>query len=94
VARTAPHAPHLSVPHVSTDRLLAALSLGLGLVAILMTAFEEWDAALWIGLATLLIGGWAQMVSETTRERFESVFAVTLGGLALWIGLNSGGYFY
>ncbi|MDP3713122.1 MAG: hypothetical protein Q8R60_11650 [Mycobacteriales bacterium] len=86
------HAPH--VPHVSSDRLLAALSLGLGLVAIAMTAAEAWDAALWIGLAAVFVSGWSQMVSETTRERFESIFGLTLGGLALWIGLNSGGYFY
>jgi hypothetical protein len=91
MARTA--AP-VHVPHVSSDRLLAALSLGLGLVAIALTALEEWDAALWTGLATVLVSGWSQMVSETTRERFESVFGMTLGGLALWIGLNSGGYFY
>lgn len=91
MARTA---SPVHVPHVSTDRALAALSLGLGLVAIVMTAFEEWDAALWTGLATVLVAGWSQMVSETTRERFESVFGLTLGGLALWIGLNSGGYFY
>ncbi len=82
------------VPHISTDRWLAALSLGLGLVAIAMAAFEAWDVALWAGLATVLIAGWSQMVSTTTRERFESIVGMTAGGLALWIGLNSGGYFY
>lgn len=90
MARTA-HPVHLSA--ISTDRWLAASSLALGLVAIAMTAFEAWDAALWLGLVTVLVAGWSQMVSETTRERFESIFGLTLGGLALWIGLNTGGYF-
>ena len=91
MARTA-HPVH--VPHVSTDRMLAALSLGMGLVAIVMTALEEWDVAIWTGLVAVVVSGWSQMVSETTRERFESITGLTLGGLALWIGLNSGGYFY
>lgn len=86
------HAPH--VPHVSSDRLLAALSLGLGLVALAMCVAEAWEAAIWTGLVAVLVSGWSQMVSETTRERFESVFGLTVGGLGLWIGLNSGGYFY
>ena len=73
-----------------TDHTLAAATIGLGAVALLLLAVSH-EAAAWTGLLVVLIGGWSQLVSRTRPERFENVIGATAGALALALGLAQGG---
>ena len=78
--------PHLHVSH----RALAVATLALAAVATLLIFAEAYDVGAVVGLIAVLVGGWSQMVSDTTAERFESVTGVIVAGLALAVGLANG----
>ncbi|MGI8537294.1 MAG: hypothetical protein ACR2K2_12565 [Mycobacteriales bacterium] len=87
MARPQPASPsRLNVP----SRLLAAGTLGIAALAAVLALVKAYDAAVVVGLLGLLVGGWAQMVSATTRERCEAVTGAVVAGVALGIGLANG----
>ena len=73
-----------------TDHALAAATVTLGALALLLLAVSH-EAAAWTGLLVVFLGGWSQLVSRTRPERFENVIGATAGALALAIGLAQGG---
>jgi Ca2+/H+ antiporter len=76
--------------HLDTDHTLAAATLTIGLVALILLAVAH-EAAAWTGLAAVFLGLWSQLISRTRPERFENVIGATAGALALAIGLAQGG---
>lgn len=79
--------------HVSVDRALAATTLALGALAVVLGLAEAWGASALSGLLALAVGGWSQMVSVTVRERFESVFGATAGAVAMAVAFSHGAFF-
>lgn len=70
------------------------VSLALGILAA-VCAFMPSMHVLggWAGVAGIIVGLWAQMISATTAERFVNVTAVTLSALGLLFGLAHGGLY-
>jgi heme O synthase-like polyprenyltransferase len=76
--------------HIDTDHTLAFATITLGAAALILLAVSH-EAAAWVGLLVVFLGGWSQLVSRTRPERFENVIGATAGALALAIGLAQGG---
>ena len=76
--------------HVDTDHALAAATLALGALALVLLAVAH-EAAAWAGLVAVFLGLWSQLISRTRPERFENVIGATAGAVALAIGLAQGG---
>ena len=72
------------------DHALALATVALGAAGLALLAVS-YVAAAWVGLATLAVGAWSQLVSETRPERFENIAGITAGALAVAIGLARGG---
>jgi heme O synthase-like polyprenyltransferase len=75
---------------LDSDHALALATITLGAAALLLLAVSH-EAAAWMGLLVVFLGGWSQLVSRTRPERFENVIGATAGALALAIGLAQGG---
>jgi heme O synthase-like polyprenyltransferase len=75
---------------VDTDHALAAATVTLGAIALILLAVSH-EAAAWTGLVVVFVGLWSQLVSRTRPERFENVIGATAGAMALAIGLSQGG---
>lgn len=75
-----------AVPH----RVLAVAALALAAVAVLLTLVEAYDVGAVVGLVALLVGGWAQMVSDTRAERFEAVTGAVVAAVAVAVCLAYG----
>lgn len=67
----------------ATDQLLTAATLCLAVASLLLALLQLWAPAAIIGLIAVLVGGWAQLVSET--------FGITLAAVVLGVSLASGG---
>ena len=77
---------HLHLSH----RVLAAATLALAALAVLLTFAEAYDVGAVVALLGVLVGGWSQMVSATTGERFESVTGAVVAAVALAVCLANG----
>ena len=73
------------------DQLLTVATLAFAGSALLLALLQAWDVGAAVGLMAVLLGGWAQLVSETRTERFENIFAITLAAVVLAVCLASGG---
>ena len=78
--------PRLSLPHTS-DQLFAAATLALATVATVLSFAGVHAAGALVAAACVGVGGWSQLVSTTTAERFVTVFATVTGATALAICL-------
>ena len=83
-------ATHNAAHAVDTDHALAAATLGLGTLALILLAVSH-EAAAWAGLITVFLGLWSQLISRTRPERFENVIGAGAGAVALALGLAQGG---
>ncbi|WP_217142172.1 hypothetical protein [Streptomyces sp. AC627_RSS907] len=80
-------------PHPLQDTLLA-VTLVLGVLALVTAGFEGLHILTsWAGLLGVLTGGYGQLISETTRERFGLVLGLGACALGLFFGLHNGGLF-
>jgi hypothetical protein len=76
-----------------TYQLLTAATLSLAVGALFLALLQLWAAGAVTGLVAVLVGGWAQLVSETRTERFENIFGITLAAVVLGVCLAGGGVF-
>jgi vacuolar-type H+-ATPase subunit I/STV1 len=80
-------------PHPLQDTLLA-VTLVLGVLALATASFRGLHALTsWAGLLGVLTGGYGQLVSVTTRERFGLVVGLGACALGLFFGIHHGGLF-
>jgi hypothetical protein len=82
-------APRLRLPH-TRDEVLAATTVVLAAVALLLTVTERYDVGAVVSLGAVLLGGTSQLVSQTRFERWESVFATVLAAVLLAVCLDNG----
>lgn len=68
---------------LTSDQLWAVTTAGLALLTVVLALVGAYDAGIVSGVLCVLAGGWSQMVSETTAERFETVTATVVGAVAL-----------
>ncbi|MFH8976513.1 hypothetical protein [Streptomyces sp. NPDC017890] len=80
-------------PHPLQDTLLA-VTLVLGILALATANFRGLHVLTsWAGLLGVLAGGYGQLISETTRERFGLVVGLGAAALGLYFGIYHGGLF-
>ena len=81
------HRPSLPRPAVhrplTADQLWAVATAALALVTVALALAGWYDAGIVAGALTVVCGGWSQMVSRTTAERFDIVAATVVGAVAL-----------
>lgn len=71
---------------------LALSAAVLGLAAVISAIFPGLHLlSSWAGIAGVVVGGYAQFVSQTTGERFIAVIALGCAGLGLGLGIAHGG---
>ncbi|GAA3860985.1 hypothetical protein [Streptomyces sedi] len=76
------------------ENTLASITLALGLVAAITSAFYGLHViSSWTGLVGLLIGAVSQLVSATTGQRALTVVGLGGAGVGLYLGLSHGGFF-
>ncbi|UED85331.1 hypothetical protein [Streptomyces profundus] len=76
------------------ENAFASIALLLGLVAAITSIFSGLHLiSCWAGLAGLLVGAWAQLISATTGQRFLSVVGLGGSGVGLYLGMAHGGLF-
>lgn len=87
-----PSVPHRSGarPSLTTDQLWCAVTAALALLTVVLALVDQYDAGTVTGVLCVVAGGWSQMVSATTAERFETVTATVLGAVALAYCLANG----
>ena len=81
--------PRPRLPH-TRDEVIAASTVVLALVALLLTLTEHYDLGAVVSLAAVLVGGSSQLLSETRFERWESVCATVLAAVLLAVCLANG----
>lgn len=80
-------------PH-PRENALAVATLALGGVAILASLFPALHLlSSWAGLAGIIAGGWGQLISATTAERFLFVTGLLAAAVGLYVGMTQGGPF-
>ncbi|MGC9498080.1 hypothetical protein [Streptomyces sp. WG7] len=80
-------------PHPLQDTLLA-VTLVLAVLALATASFRGLHVLTsWAGLLGVLAGGYGQLISETTRERFGLVVGLGGAALGLYFGIYHGGLF-
>jgi len=72
------------------DEVLAAATVVLGVVAVVLTLAEAYDAGAVVALVCVLLGGSSQLISETRFERWESVCATVVAAVVLAVCLAEG----
>ena len=77
-------------PH-ALDALLAGAALALGVTGLLLVVLDLNAAAMWTGVAGVLLGGWGQMESRNTPERFADVVGIVAAGVAFMVGASQAG---
>jgi vacuolar-type H+-ATPase subunit I/STV1 len=78
-------------PHPLQDTLLA-VTLVLGVLALATASFRGLHVLTsWAGLLGVLTGGYGQLISATTRERFG--LGLGASALGLFFGIYHGGLF-
>lgn len=83
------HPPRPRLPR-TRDEVLAATTVVLAVAALALTVAGVYDVGAVVSLLCVLVGGWAQMVSENRMERFESVIATVAGAVLLAVCLAYG----
>jgi len=81
--------PHLRLPH-TRDEVLAATTVVLAVIALVLTLTEHYDLGAVASLAAVLLGGSSQLLSETRFERWESVCATVVAAVLLAVCLANG----
>lgn len=72
----------------------ASATLLLGLIAALCSIFPGLHlVSSWVGLAGILLGGWSQLISATTAQRFVTVIGLGAAGVGFYLGMADGGLF-
>ncbi len=84
-------AGHRPLPLADLDHALATATAVLGVLGLLCAAFELSVAAVALGLAGMVIGLCAQMMSRTRAERFVDLAALLACFLAFATGASQGG---
>ena len=93
------HAPH--VPHVTLntdgkrhprENTLTIGTLALGMISIICAILGVHTLGVGAGLAGLVVGAYAQMVSATTAERWLIVFGAGSAFVGLGVNLAYGGF--
>ncbi|SRR6266540_4064529 len=92
-----PHLPHVTLntdgqPHPRENRLTVA-TLGLGAIALISALFGGHLLGVGAGLAGMLTGAYAQLVSATTAERWLIVFGAGASFVGFGLNLAYGGGF-
>lgn len=85
--------PHVAVHRPSTvtaDQLWALATAALALLTVVLAFAGAYDAGTVVGVLAVVCGGWSQMVSKTTAERFQTVTATIVGAVALAYCLANG----
>lgn len=95
--------PHLHLPHVTLntdgsrhplENSLAMFTLVAGVVAFAFGfVVSRHVVASWLGLAALLVGLYAQMISATRAERMIIVTGLVAAFVGLALGLGHGAFF-
>jgi hypothetical protein len=96
--RARPHLPHVTLntdgERHPMENSLAIFTLVAGLVAFAFGWMVRMHVlASWIGLAALLVGLYAQMISATRAERMIIVTGLVAAFVGLALGLGHGGLF-
>ena len=88
----APTTARRPVPRLprTRDEVLAATTVVLTAVALLLTLTGRYDLGAVVSLAAVLLGGSSQLLSETRFERWESVCATVLAAVLLAVCLANG----
>ncbi|MEE1939541.1 hypothetical protein V1L54_08945 [Streptomyces sp. TRM 70361] len=77
--------------HPVENRLVAATAV-LALVAVVTAFFPGLHVITsWAGLLGVVAGGWGQMISATTEERFVLVVGMVAAALGFFVGMWNGG---
>ncbi|MDG9726605.1 MULTISPECIES: hypothetical protein [unclassified Streptomyces] len=80
-------------PHPLQDTLLA-VTLVLAVLTLATASFRGLHILTsWAGLLGVLTGGYGQLISATTRERFGLVLGLGASAFGLYLGMNHGGFF-
>ncbi|MFD5558925.1 hypothetical protein ACFWIA_34510 [Streptomyces sp. NPDC127068] len=80
-------------PHPLQDTLVV-VTLVLGLTAAISSIWSDLHLlSSWAGLAGILLGGYGQYISETTRERFGLILGLGASAFGFFIGMAHGGLF-
>ncbi|MFN2521769.1 MAG: hypothetical protein ABR614_00430, partial [Mycobacteriales bacterium] len=74
---------------LDADHALAVATVALGALSLVMLG-ASYVVSAWLGLLTVFLGGWSQLISRTRPERFENIAGATAGAMALAIGLARG----
>ena len=78
------HAPRVhAASSRSADRLWAAATAGLAVVAVVLAIAGAYDAGAVVAFLGVLAGGWAMLISRTRGERFEVVTATVAAAVVL-----------
>jgi hypothetical protein len=76
------------------ENALAAATAVLGLVAAVSSIWSGLHLlSSWTGLVGIVTGGWGQMISVTTAERFVTVIGLGAAGVGFFLGMAHGGLF-
>ncbi|MTE20016.1 hypothetical protein F0L17_12990 [Streptomyces sp. TRM43335] len=79
--------------HPLVNGLVAATAV-LALIAVVTAFFPGLSLITsWAGLLGVVAGGWGQMISATTEERFVLVVGMGAAALGLFFGMWNGGLF-
>ncbi|MFE9663101.1 hypothetical protein [Streptomyces sp. NPDC005955] len=80
-------------PHPLQDTLVV-VTLVLGLTAAISSIWSDLHLlSSWAGLVGILLGGYGQYISETTRERFGLILGLGASAFGFFIGMAHGGLF-
>jgi hypothetical protein len=95
----APHVPH--VPHVTLntdghphprENTLTIVTFALGAIALICAVVGVHPLGAAVGLAGMVIGAYAQLVSATTAERWLIVFGAGASFVGFGVNLAFGGF--
>jgi hypothetical protein len=76
------------------ENRVAAATLLLGAVAALTAIVPDLHLiSAWAGLAGIATGGWGQLISATTAERFLLIIGLGAAGVGFYLGMAHGGLF-
>jgi hypothetical protein len=80
-------------PHPVENRFVAVTAV-LGVIAFVTGFFPGLSLiASWAGLLGIVSGGWGQMISATTGERFALVVSMGAAAVGFYLGMSHGGLF-
>jgi hypothetical protein len=78
-------------PHPVENRFVAVTAV-LGVIAFVTGFFPGLGLiASWAGLLGIVSGGWGQMISATTGERFALVVSMGAAAVGFYLGMSHGG---